>query len=147
MEPWPGCEEGLLPQTVGANGAVAPGPPRGRSHQQLRLKILSRREKLGFMASGPGARDGAASPATAAAGAGAGASGRHLLPGRRAQVVGSAPRSLEGRGLPARAAQALGPGPNPRYPGNRPTGCQPTGKGDLLQSWALPGGEGRARGP
>lgn len=98
----------------------------------------------------PRARDGTASPATAAAGTGAG--GRRRLPGRCAQVVGPAP-VRPGRPRPP-SPRRSGPGPGSDSAGNRPaprgpraTGCTPTRKGDLPRNQALPAGEGRARRP
>lgn len=152
VAPWPGCEGRLLPPAAGANGAVAPDPPRGCSHQQLRLKSLSRREKLGFMASTLGGRWTVRPPRRRPrreavwAGGPASRGGAH-------RWSAPPPGSPEGPGLPARATPALGPGPTPRYPGNRPPAAphphrlpaNPERRSAAKQ--ALPGGEGRARRP
>lgn len=107
VEPWPGCEGGFRPLAVGANGAVAPDPPRGRSHQQLRLKILSRREKLGFMASDL-RRRWTTPPPRRRLRLEAVRTGATSSRGRAHRWSAPPPCSPEGPGLPARAAQALG---------------------------------------
>lgn len=77
---------------------MAKPPLRGRTHQQLRLNTLSRREKLGFMTETlPGPRDCSASPATTVTGTSVGR--RCPSQGGAHRWSGPPLRSPEGRGL------------------------------------------------
>lgn len=68
----------------------------GRTHQQLRLKTFSRREKLGFMA---GTLGGAGRLGLRSDGRVGDSGGRAAFPaGNRAQVLALLPLSREGRG-------------------------------------------------
>lgn len=102
---------------------MTPDPTRGRSHQQLRLKILSRREKLGFMARTVRGR-GTALPRLRRPRRGRARGGGASSRGGTHRWSAPPPRSPQGRGLPACAAQALGRGPTARCRGKRPTGPQ-----------------------
>lgn len=101
LAPRPGCEEAN--GCVGTTVTVSHTPLSGPTHQQLRLKTLSRREKLGFMAETLQGRG------TAAAGTDASGGGDSALGGAH-RWSAPPPRSPEGRGPQAGAAQVQGRG-------------------------------------